>query len=118
MAVSTIIDVTRDFNADALVKLDVSGWDYIVVQLVSPTGTVTFSSTNDSGAVQGVSDGNASTAINFIATQGTNLNSGAATTTLAASGLVRFASIGSFLQLSGADLVTCTKILIQLYKIN
>lgn len=117
MAVQQVIDVTEDFNADGRAIADIGGFDYAIVQLVSPSGTITFETTNDSGDITGVSDGNPASATNWIAVQGTNLNSGAAVSTLAASGLVRFGYIGRYLRLSiGGG--TATKILIRLFKIN
>ena len=118
MAVQQRIDVTADLNNNSIWQGDIGGWDYAVVQLVTPTGTFTFNTTNDSADVTGVSDGSAISATNWIAVQGTNLNSGSAVTTLAASGLVRFQGIGQFLQISGAAAAQVTKAIIRLYKIN
>jgi hypothetical protein len=117
MAVQQIIDVTADINATGRCQVDIGGFDYAVVQLVSPTATATFATTNDAGAITGSSDGNATSAINWVDVQGTNLNSGSAVSTLAASGIVRFQSIGQFLRIMGPAL-TVTKALIRLYKIN
>jgi hypothetical protein len=118
MSVQQRIVITGDLNDNSIWQGDIGGWDYAVVQLVSPTGTFTFNSTNDSGEVQDVSDGSAISATNWIATQGTNLNSGSAVTTLAASGLVRFEKVGQFLQIAGAGAAQVTKAIIRLYKIN
>lgn len=117
MAIQQVIDLTQDINADGRAIIDIGGYDYADVQLVSPTATATFASSNDSGDVQGVSDGSAASATNFIDTQGTNLNSGSAVTTLAASGIVRFQSVGRYLRIMGPGL-TVTKCLVRLYKIN
>ena len=116
MSVQIVLDVTADFNANAAVKLDTGGFDYTVVQLVSPSTTVNFEHSNDSGDIQNVSDGSAVSSTNFVTLQGTNLASGAAVTSLAASGLVRFSYYGRYLKLSGTS-VTATKVLVRLYKI-
>lgn len=113
-----IIDVTADLNNNSIWQGDVGGWDYAVVQLVTPTGTFTFNSTNDANAITGVSDGSAVSATNWVAVQGTNLNSGSAVTTLASSGMVRLKEIGQFLQLSGAGGAQVTKAIVRLYKIS
>src|SRR3990167_2612270 len=118
MAVQKILDITSELNNNSIWQSDVGGWDYAVVQLVSPTGTFTFNSTNDSGAITGVSDGSSVSAANWIAVQGTNLNSGSAVTTLATSGIVRFQSIGQYLQISGAAAAQVTKAFVRLYKIH
>ena len=117
MAVQSIIDATADINADGRWQGDIGGFDYAIVQLISPTSTATFATTVDSGDVTGISDGSAASATNFIDVQGTNLNSGTAVTTLAVSGMVRFSYIGRFLRIMGPGL-TVTKALIRLYKIN
>lgn len=115
--VSVYIDATTAFNANGGYVQEIGEWDWVTVQLVSPTGTVTFNSTNDPGAITGIGDGNAKSATNWIATQGTNLNSGTAITTIAASGLIRFAVIGRFLQLSSTG-QTATLVIIKLSKIE
>lgn len=115
MAVQQVIDVTDDFNADSASVTDIGGFDFAVVQLVSPTGTVNFTHTNDSGDVAGVSDGNYVSAANFITVTGTNLATNTGVTSLATGGLVKFDGIGRYLKLSGSS-VTATKVLIRLYK--
>jgi hypothetical protein len=119
MALTRLLDLTAQFNASSTVavNIDLSGWDYAVAHIISPTGTVTFNTTNDAGAIEGTTDGNAVSAVNWVAVQGTNLNSGTAVTTLAASGIVRFAVIGKFLQFSASS-VTVTKLLVNLFKIS
>lgn len=116
MALSLIKDITADFNADSLAQVDLSGWDSVTIQLVTPTGTVNFLSSNDAGAVEGSTDGNALTALNFTALQATNLATGVAATSGAATGLWRITGFGRFLQLSGTS-VTAAKILLYLSKI-
>lgn len=113
--ISQYLDLTADFNADGLATIDVGEWDYIVVQLVAPVGTTTFNTSNDSGAVQGVTDGNAASATNFLAVQGTNLTNGSAITTIAAAGIIKFTVIGKYFQLSGTS---AGKVLVKLSKIE
>lgn len=114
---STIFDVAALFNDDSNVNIDLSGWDYAVVQLVSPTGTINFLSSNDDGSITGSVQGGPLSALNFTAVQGTNLATGAAATSGAVSGLWKFGVIGRFLQLNGTS-VTAPKILIYLSKIH
>ena len=125
MSVQIVLDVTNEFNSGSesgfpgLVKLDTGGYDYAVVQFVSPTGTITFKHTNDSGDIQGVSDGSAISSDNEQLVQGTNLATGAAATSTGASSLFRFQSNGRYLFLDGsATPVTVTKLLVRLYKIH
>lgn len=125
MSVQIVLDVTNEYTSGLesgtprLVKLDVGGFDYAVVHLVSPTAAVSFTNTNDSGDIQGVSDGSAVSATNAVTVQGTNLANGTAVSSLAASGLVRFQSIGRYLFIDGtATNANVTKALVRLYKIH
>lgn len=119
MAIATTIDVSATFasGGSGSVNLDVSGWDYATIQLVSPTGAINFLSTNDGGGIIGVTDGNATSAANFTAVQGTNLATGVAATSGSASGLWRISSMGRYIQLSGTS-ITATKVLVLLSKID
>lgn len=119
MAISTTIDVSSTFatGGSSSVNLDLSGWDTAVVQLVSPSGAINFLSSNDGGQVTGVSDGNATSAINFTAVQGTNLATGSAATSGSASGLWKISGFGRYIQLSGSS-ITATKVLVELSKID
>lgn len=101
---SKTLDITIGFNESGVLPLDVSGWDIITVQIVgTPSATITFQTTNDAGGVQGESDGDASTATNWNAVQGTNLTTGATVTTAAAEGTYRFNNIGRFFRLSSSS---------------
>jgi len=113
--VSSYIDATDRFNVAGNYIQDVGEWDWVTVQLVTPVGTTTFNTTNDAGAITGISDGTPPSATNWIAVQGTNLNSGAGASTLAGAGLIRFAVIGKYLQISGTS---AAKVLIKLSKIE
>lgn len=118
MAIQVILDVTEEYNDSSLKTLDVGGYDYAIVQLVNPSGTVTFKTSNDANAITGASDGSATSAVNFTVVQGTNLATSAAVGTLAVTGLVRFGYIGKFLQLDGGGTVTCDKVIIRLVNIG
>jgi hypothetical protein len=113
MAVQQVIDWASKYSASTPLQIDIGGWDFVVVQLVGPTGTTSFATSNDSGAIEGVSDGNAASATNFNAVTGTNLATGSGVTTLAAAGSVKFSGIGQYLQLSGGS---ATKVLVRYYK--
>jgi len=116
MAVSQITDITTQFNSNSGDwNLDIDSWDFVVVQLVDPTGAVSFLTSNDAGAIQGSGDGNAIAALNFTAVQGTNLATGSGVTSLAVTGLVKFSGIGRFLRLESS--ATAAKVLVRWYKI-
>jgi hypothetical protein len=115
--ITTTFDVTADFNANSAVNLDVSGWDYIIAQFVSPTGTVTFNTTNDGGEITGAVQGNARSAKNWNLCFGTNVATGVGASTIAASSMFRFSYVGRFIQFTGTA-ITATAVIITLSKIN
>ena len=117
MSVERILDVTASINATGRATIESGGWDNAQVQLVGTTGTATFYTSNDAGAVTGVSDGSSASATNFLVLQGVNTADGAAATTLATGGNIRFANIGQFLRIMGPGL-TVTKAFVRLYKIK
>lgn len=117
MAIQRIIDISADLNSNSLATLDVGGYDFAEVQLVTPTGTFSFLTSNDSGAVTGVSDGSNLSATNFTAVSGINLATAGAVTTLATSGIVKFPNLGQYLRVSGAG-ATVASASVRLYKIN
>lgn len=103
-------DLSSQFNAAGKVQIDTSSFDYILVQVVTPAASVSYASTNDAGAIQGATDGNATSALNFVACQGTNLTTGTAETSSAlANSIHKFNVVGRFLQISGT---TAAKVLV------
>lgn len=120
MGLTRLLDLTPEINAtNPTVKIDVSNWDYVIVQAVTPGVTITVSATLDAGAVEGVTDGSALSSLNYVAVQGTNLNSGTSVTTITASGLTRFGVVGKFMQFSATGSpVVVGKLLVYLFKIS
>ncbi len=118
MSIQRIIDITKDLNDNDLCTLDVGGYDYAEVQLVTPTGIFSFLTSSDSGAITGVSDGSNVSATNFTAVSGINLATGSGVTTLAADGIVKFANLAQYLRVSGGAAAQVAKAFIRLYKIN
>lgn len=105
-------DLTLVFNANGKIQIDVSSYDYVLAQIVTPSGSISFLSTNDNGAITGSTDGNATSALNFVACQGTNQTTGTAeTSTASANSLHKFSFAGRFIQLSGSG-VTVAKLLV------
>ena len=114
MAVTRTIDATTSFNAAGAFVFDTSGFTKVNIQLVTPASSISFLTSNDPGAVQGVSDGGSFSAKNFTALTGTNVASATGVTSLATSGDVSFNEFGRFIQLTGT---TAAKILISLTNI-
>jgi len=115
--ISKIVDATEVFNADSAYVQDLSGWDYAVVQIVSPSSAVSFKTTNDSGYDTGVLPPSPVVPENWLAVQGVDLATGTAATSTNASSTYKFNVIGKYLQLIGTT-VTATKVIISLNKIN
>jgi len=115
--ISQVIDFTADFNASSGKNIDCSGWDWITVQIITPSSAISFKTTNDDGSVMGTVQGNANTAKNFLTCQGTDLSSGSGVTSTAASANIRFPVIGKFLQLTGTS-ATVVKLLVYYSKIH
>lgn len=104
------------FVSNAFV-IDVSNWDYVVAQFIAPTGTINITATNDSGDVQGTTDGDASTAENFTTVYATKLSTNTAVTAVDAAGMYRINVAGRYLKFGGTS-AAATKIIIMLAKIS
>ncbi|MCA2656637.1 hypothetical protein [Microcystis sp. M061S2] len=99
--ITRVVDVTNVFSAtgaQAYVQ-ELSGWDNCVVQIVSPSAAINFNTTSDNGSVTGTLPPVPQVPANWVSVQGTNLTTGTAVTSLAATGIVRFSNIGEFLQI-------------------
>lgn len=119
MALSQILDLTTDFNADSLAQIDIAGNDWMIVQIEgSPSGAIAFKHTNDSGFVTGSTDGNSLSATGFVAVRGEDLSSGTFEATTSTASLHRFGVIGRYFQLSGTAITGVTKVLVHLSKIG
>lgn len=114
MALSKTQEFTTEFNATGKLNLDVSGWDSIVVQFVTPAAAVTFNGTNDGGAQTGITDGNAKSATGWTVIQGVDIATGTAATTTSTSSTYKFTAFPRFIQLSGT---TAAKIIVEFNKI-
>lgn len=81
-------DLTTPINNVYQITRDVSGWNKVTLQVVSPiTGTIYLYGTLDSGANNQNTQGNASLAINFTPIQATNLATGSAVTSITGAGM-------------------------------
>lgn len=116
MALQQPIDATLQFNQNGYFVIDCGGFDYIEAQVVNPSENVKFYTTNDSGDIQGVSDGNYKSATNFISVLGTNVATGTTIDMTNATSLIKFNNIGRFLRLESSD--TLEKLILRLYKIS
>lgn len=117
MALSLTQDVTQEFNQDGFYIADASNWDLLVWQFVNPSGTIEIFATNDSGAIQGVTDGFALTSTNYTKVQATYLGDGTSTTSVSAAGLYRTTHVGQFVRVGAGDGVA-DKVIVQYHKFS
>jgi len=127
MSVQIVLDVTNEYLSGSesgtpyLVKLDTGGYDYAVVQAVNSDGDIYLYSTNDSGDIQGVSDGSAVSSTNPVSVLGVDLSTNTDVPALSSTiKLVRVQSVGRYLWLDGTPdgATVVDKILVRLYKIH
>lgn len=118
MATSLVRDITTEFNAASAYVLDVNGWDYVIVHVVTPSGALSFTGSNDGGEVQGSTLPNQLSAANFLALAAQPLGTTTPTTYItstAASALVRFDYPPQFLKFAGSS-ITVAKLIVKLHK--
>jgi len=111
------LDLTEEFNNNPAyeVVIDVSNYDYCLIQPIGQD--VNLSSTIDSGAVQSVTDGNATTAINFTSVAALRLAAGVTYDTNVADGTIsRLAVVGRYVKIAIGSPIT--KLLVMLTKIS
>lgn len=101
---SRIVDQTAAFNQNNKFVMDVSGWQTMSVHFTAPTGTIEIEGSNDSGAVEGVSDGNAITSEigTYEDIEATLLADGSQVTTVAAAGIYKIDIACKYVRFGGA----------------
>jgi hypothetical protein len=97
--ISTVVDATESFNANGSFYQDLSGWDSAVVQFVTPSASIAFSTTNDDGSITGQLLPAPEVPINWVTVLGINLTTKTDVSSLAVSGIVKFDIIGKYLKL-------------------
>jgi len=106
--ISTVVDATDSFNANNNFYQDLSGWDSAVVQFVGTSGTISFSTTNDEGAITGQLLPAPQVPINGVTVLGVNLTTKTDVSSISAAGIVEFGIIGKYLLLQGSANPTTT----------
>lgn len=98
--ISTVVDATDSFNANGSYYQDLSGWDSAVVQVVSPSAAVNFTTTNDDGSIEGQLLPAPEVPINWVTVLGVNLATKTDVSSINASGIVAFGIIGKYLKIA------------------
>jgi len=114
------LDLTDEFNANYYCQFETSNYDYAVVQIIGNQDEIYFYSTIDSGALQGATDGNILTSINYAQIVGKNIATGTYIEYSPANGMiVRFDIVGRYIRLDGTSFPgLVSKILVMLAKIS
>lgn len=115
--ISNFQDFTIAFNAGNGIVLDMSGWDNVVIDFATPSGTIDITATNDGGGPAGTTTGGPATATGFTTVQVTKLSDGTAVSTVAASGLFRSGVVGRYIKFAGAS-AAATSVIVMFYKIS
>lgn len=112
------LDLSLDFAAAQNVKLDISGWDYITVEAVTPSAQINFNTSDDPGGVTGITDGNALTSKNYQPVALTNTATGQTATSTSGGGIFKGNVIGRFFQLVAVGGTTVNTLIVSLSKIS
>ena len=110
---SQSLDITDVFNANNGYKMDVGEWANVTIHVSgSITGTINITGTNDAGAIQAVTDGNATSSANYTAIQATKLADGTAVTAIAAAGNYKIVVGTKFIQIGGTNAAVSGKVIV------
>lgn len=115
------LDLTDKFNAGESATFETSNYDYAIVQIINNIegDTIAFFATLDSGAIQGVTDGNISTSNYYLTIVGENLNTGLLVNTDAGiGGVFRFDVVGRYVSIFNNGDQSVGKLLVMLAKIS
>ena len=95
-------DFTTEMNSLYKITLDMSGWDKTAIQVSSPVvGAIFVYASNNGNFINGLQQGDAKLAIDFMPIQAVNLATGVATNTITAAGLYRTTIDAQYLRLQG-----------------
>lgn len=103
MGLTYYYDGTNQYKQNVYsITLDMSGWEKTTIQVAAPVAAplVVYGS-NNAGAGQGITDGNAELAIGFTAIRATNLADGTVASTISAAGNYQVDINARFLRLQG-----------------
>lgn len=118
MALSTTVDISEKFIADGYYVADASNWDHIIWQFIGLSGAIEFFSSNDSGAITGVTDGNSLSATDFSIANFYDIATTNNVTSTASSGLFRSTHVGQFVKAALGGGATIDKVIIQYHKFS
>lgn len=103
--ISNVIDATSEFNKRGTYFQDLSGWDAAVVQIVTPSETISFTTTDDDGSITGQLLPSPVVPLNWYTVEGIDVATKANVASVSATSVVEFGTIGRYLQLAGATVI-------------
>lgn len=109
--ISRVIDFTTEFNAANRIRVDLSEWEIATFQIITPSGTIDFTGTNDGGEETGTLNPSPATSGNFSSIQVVNLATGTAGTSAATGGMYKVTVPCKYIQLFGVG-ITVAKLLV------
>jgi hypothetical protein len=115
------LDISDVLDSGESALIELSNYDYCVLQIAGGTGaTYDYVATIDSGAITGTSDGNISSAQNFLPVGAINLSTQAyETTNGGGDGLWQFGVVGRYLKIKfNAGTPSGIKAIVMLAKIS
>lgn len=118
--VAQYLDLTDEIKTNGFAQFEASNYDYAVIQIDGNDGDVYFKSTLDSGAIQGVTEGNISTSVNYVSIGGIRLSDNTYTTVATdnENGLFRFNVVGRYIRIEAGEGNVLSKLLVMLTKIG
>lgn len=108
---SKVLDISAEFNANNRARLDLSGWGNATFQIITPSGTIDFTGTNDGGEETGTLNPSPGASGNFSSIQAINLATGTAVTSASTTGMYKVTINCKYVQIFGTG-VTAAKILV------
>ena len=95
--ISTVIDLTEQYNTNHSVYQDVGGWDVAVVQVIDNSGSIYFQTTNDDGSVTGQLLPAPEVPINWYDLRGLDITNNDSVNYMG-NGLVKFTKFGKYIK--------------------
>jgi hypothetical protein len=103
LKISKVVDATNSFNVNESYYQDLSGWDDVVVEVVNPTSSIGFNTTNDNGYVNGILMPAPQIPTNWVEVIGIDLLDNSDVSIVDTTSNVLFGAIGQFLQIYKSD---------------
>jgi hypothetical protein len=115
MALSLTQNITEEIKNNGYYVCDTSGWDFLLIN-TKATNIINFDSSNDSGEITGVTDGNSLSSTSYLGTAYlTNITGRGTQNTTTGTSMLRAHLQGRFIKITGS-LETNDYIIVQYHK--